>query len=350
MTPAERLVGQTLKGGWLVVEKLAKPGTGGNFSVGYKAEHPDHGEAFVKALDYTASFDFCRRRGMGPTDIMKTLSDDYYFERDFSQRCKNLSLKRVAHAIESGHIDVDPTHHLGMVEYLIFEFADADVRTYLSKRPEVDEVFALRSLHHIASALFHLHSANMAHQDLKPSNTLYWHDKGAKICDFGRSWSHDIKSPYDDSACAGDPTYTPFEFMLNAVPLDVDARRFGCDIYMFGSMIVFCFTRLSINGLINSNILKSIRPFNWGGSFATNLPYIQAAFAESLEQFGECVPGFYRNDLVDMVAQLCEPDPSKRGHPEDRKSRKYSMQRYISRLDLLSHKAEIRQAIERGTP
>ena len=345
MSCAERMIGLTLDGGWLVTERVSKSSTGGSFSVGYRAAHPDGRKVFVKAMDYTRAFMAVRSAGMPMSDIMKKISGEYVFERDFSRRCKDLSLKRIAHAIESGSCEVDPTDILGRVDYLLFDLADGDVRAHLEAQVEFDAVFALRSLHQIASALFHLHSADMAHQDLKPSNSLLFGDAGTKVCDFGRSWSKDIKSPCDDYPVAGDSGYTPFELRFNAVPTSHDARRFGCDMYQLGSMIVFFFAKATINGLINAHLVKGTRPISWGGSFATFLPYLKAAFGEALDDFANQIPHeleCFRSDLVTTVGQLCEPDPARRGHPADRAGQQYSLERYVSKLNLLAFKAETR--------
>src|SRR6266851_917241 len=50
--------------------------------------------------------------------------------------------------------------------------ADGDVRKHLSPTQSLDIVWILRCLHHIATGLHQLHSAKVAHQDLKPSNVL----------------------------------------------------------------------------------------------------------------------------------------------------------------------------------
>ena len=338
---ANNMLGLTLTNGWIITEQVSKSATGGNFSVGYKAVGPNGRKAFVKAMDYTAAIVNARRMGVAIADALKNVTQDYTFERDFCLRCKDLSLKRVAHAIDHGQHTVDPNDILGTVDYLIFELADGDIRSCLDAQTEFSKVFALRSLHHIASALFHLHSANMAHQDLKPSNSLYFGTEGTKLTDFGRSWSEDILSPYDALDYAGDPHYCPPEIFLNGTPIDLKTRKFGCDMYQFGSMIVFYFTRISFNALLMSHLSRSGRKTHWTGSFGQFLPYLQAAFADAIDEFSSQVPAKFRSDLTQMVQQLCEPDPSRRGHPSDRKGLQFSMQRYVSKLNCLAYQAEI---------
>jgi hypothetical protein len=56
------------------------------------------------------------------------------------------------------------------------------------------------------------------------------------------------------------------------------------------------------------------------------------------------VPDRLRDELVSVVSQLCEPDPSLRGHPASRQTpaNQYSLERYISIFDRLAYTAEIR--------
>ena len=147
-------------------------------------------------------------------------------------RCKSQSLKNVVHAIDSGSFWLDPIDNHSVVEYLIFELAEGDIRAHLDASPMFDTAFALHNLHQIARALQELHRIDIAHQDLKPSNVLVFRaSEVSKVADLGRAWSRDFKSPYDGWSITGDRTYAPPELYYNAVPSDEATRRFGCDLY-----------------------------------------------------------------------------------------------------------------------
>ena len=78
--------------------------------------------------------------------------------------------------------------------------------------------------------------------------------------------------------------------------------------------------------------------------FQKDLPYLQHAFNESLldlEREVRKIAGDLTEDIIEMARQLCDPDPSKRGDPKWKQSLvpNYDLQRYISRLNLLSKKA-----------
>jgi hypothetical protein len=131
--------------------------------------------------------------------------------------------------------------------------------------------------------------------------------------------------------------------MYGQVATEVSTRRFACDVYHFGSLIVFIFARAHMNALIVKYLDPSQRPKFWGGTYADVLPYVQAAFGEAVREFGEHVPEPFRNDVMTMVAQLCEPNPGNRGHPLCGRNHagQYSLERYVSALNLLAYKAEL---------
>ena len=81
-------------------------------------------------------------------------------------------MDRVVRALDSGSITVDPSIPFTNVPYLIFEAADADIRLHLDTSSASTIAWRLRALHHIATGLKQLHGADIAHQDIKPSNIL----------------------------------------------------------------------------------------------------------------------------------------------------------------------------------
>jgi serine/threonine protein kinase len=210
--PARQLVGHVLPGGWRVLERIdRKPtDTGSCFSTGYIVEDDEGRRGFLKAMDYLRAFIAADTAGE-----MKKIAETFVFERDLSEKCRNMSMRRVVHAIDSGEVTVIPGQPHTKVSYLIFELADGDIRSHLNAQDDFDLVFVLRALHHVAVGLQQLHLADMAHQDLKPSNVLvYESQRGAKVGDLGRAWSKELPAPHDNAQFAGDPGYTPPEVLL----------------------------------------------------------------------------------------------------------------------------------------
>jgi serine/threonine protein kinase len=276
---------------------------------------------------------------------MKQLADAYLFERQIYDACRDHKLRRVVRAIDGGSVLIDPSQPWSKVEYLIFDLAKGDIRAHLDAQAAFDVAFAVRVIHNIATGLEQLHKAEMAHQDLKPSNVLVFDgDEGSKVTDLGRAWAKSMPSPHDDLVVPGDTGYAPIESLYNGVSPDVSSRRYGCDLYHLGSLIVFMFARTNMNALFQKHLAGAHSAPKWGGTFADVLPYLQAAFGKALEEFEGQVPECIRSDLVTMVKQLCEPDPTRRGHPQNQQygyGTRHSLERYISKLDLLARRLEL---------
>jgi serine/threonine protein kinase len=336
--PASKLSGLSLSGGWTAGKELSGTSdTGGNFSYGYLVAHTDGRKAFLKALDYS--------RALGSDDppaALQALTSAYLFERNLLQTCKSRRMDRVVQSVESGHVIVDHSQ-LGRVDYLILEMADCDVRSFLNASAKIDLAWMLRSLHHIATGIHQLHSANIAHQDVKPSNVLVFGEAITKIADLGSASQRGTLCPRDDRDFAGDPAYAPPELLYGHMDPEWSNRRLGCDAYLLGSMVVFMFTGLNATSLLLSNMASDLRPGKWHGTYKEVLPYLKNAFGVALESFAETVPDEpLRTELKLLVTYLCEPDLSLRGHPHNRvgHAARFSLERFVSKLDLLARRAE----------
>jgi eukaryotic-like serine/threonine-protein kinase len=347
LAPATQLEGTTLATGWVVGKRVSPVGTGGNCSVCYLVSHPDGRRGFLKAMDYSEAFHSTTNN---TADILQALSAAYIFEREICIRCKDLRITRVVHALEHGSHVAGPFGAYHKVEYLIFERADGDVRAIMDQRPEFDVVFAFQTLHGAAAALNQLHNADIAHQDVKPSNLLIFATEQVKtkLGDLGRGWSRHLPSPFDNAQIAGDPGYAPLELLLN-LSLDDDHRRFGVDLYMLGSLVVFFFAKCHINSLIFKHLDPSLQAHQTPLAHADLLPYFQRAFADALDEFASQVPESMRDALSDVVAQLCDPDHTRRGNPGSTGMKRFSLVRYISIFDRLRRQAEVEAYAGRQT-
>ena len=334
ISAARQLEGRTLDTGWKVL-RIVEPhpaATGGNFSCGYEVENSNGRRAFLKALDYSWAM-----QSADPAQALNVMTSAYIFERDLLNRCRDSGLTRIVTAITSGKVVVDAAPMGGLVEYLVFERADGDIRKQMETAADFDLGWRLACLHHIAVGLKQLHSELIAHQDVKPSNVLLF-QRSSKLADLGRAASKGQAPPHEPFQIAGDPAYAPPELLYGFVSSEWNIRRLGCDVYLLGSMVVWFFTGLSATALLVQNLAPEHRPENWHATHEEVLPYIRESFSQVLAIFQDNSPTGIRDDLTQIVTELCEPEPALRGHPKNRgrSEVQFSLERYISRFDLLA--------------
>ncbi len=337
--PAHQLLGRQLGSGWKVTQKIEpKPGaTGSNFSVGYVVEK-DGQKAFLKAFDYKEALAYSN-----PAKMLAAMTTAYNFECEVLDRCARKNFRRVVKALEFGAERVGEKDLIGVVQYVIFELASGDVRAHLEVTDKLGLVWKLRTLHQVATGLRQLHGESIAHQDLKPSNVLVFGDLDSKVADLGRASDKNKASPHDHHLIAGAWTYAPPELIYRFGSPDWDERRLGCDLYLFGSLIVFFFTGQATTTLLLQHLDSSHRPDQWKGMFHDVLPFLVDAFENVVKDFAESVPNEIRDNLVSKVRELCYPDPVVRGHPRSKGQlgARFSLERYVSEFDLLAQKAEV---------
>ncbi len=342
LNPAKQLQDMVLNGGWRVLKPVPRPSsaTGGHFSQCYLVESNDGTTAFLKALDYSEALE-----SPDPARALQAMTDAYNFERDLLAKCRDRHMDRVVRALEDGSIRIDGAPAGGVVQYIIFELGDGDVRSHLARSQRIDFAWHLRSLHNIATGLRQLHIAGIAHQDVKPSNVLVFDKNTSKVADLGSAAYKGHKGPTDEFPCAGDYTYAPPELLYRFIDPDWNQRRFGCDVYLLGSMVIFFFTGFGTTSMLMNELQETLQWRNWDGSFEDVLPYLRDAFGRVVDQFAANLPaGELRDELKIAVCQLCDPDPRRRGHPANRRGMgsPFSLERYVSKFDLLARRAEMR--------
>ena len=337
--PAEMLSGRSLEGGWIVANRVQRTqqGTGGMFSVCYYVKHEDGREGFLKALDFTDAL-----HSDDPARCLQDLTEAFNFERDVLAVCRGQSMDRIITAISDGKVVVSEAPAGGVVQYLIFELADGDVRSHLSRNGSATLAWRLRCLHHIATGLKQLHGVGIAHQDVKPSNVLVFDAQKSKVGDLGRSARKGFSPPHEQFDYAGDPAYAPPERLYGFADGEWNSRRQGCDCYLLGSMIVFFFCGVSITQILFDRMAPEHCWWEWNGSFEDVLPYVRQAFNEVVDEFSAQIASrVLRKEIVPLLRQLCDPDPRVRGDNlnRGRGGNPFNMERYVTRLDVLARHA-----------
>jgi serine/threonine protein kinase len=342
-TPALFLEGKLLKNNWVVKSPIQKTplGTGGNFSYSYFVENSVSGEkAFLKALDFSMAL-----RADDPLKAMSKLTQIFNFEQNILEICQSKKLSRIITIVEAGNVPPDPNSSVP-VPYLIMELADGDIYSQLDFSSSINHSLNLTILHGITVALYQLHNLGISHQDVKPSNILVLKKKKHKLGDLGRADIRGEVTPFGMLAFAGDPSYAPPEALYKSVQADWVFRRIASDTYQLGSMIIFLYTQMSMTTIMKQFINPEHNWNNWTQSYREVLPYLYVALEQSIDYFKE-----YVNDedlaisLGDLVYQLCDPNPTRRGHPKTINSinSTISLERYISTFDRLIRRFEIKR-------
>lgn len=113
--------------------------------------------------------------------------------------------------------------------YLVFEYIDKDLRSFIDNQDEIPIEIILRMTHQLLTALNFCHARGILHRDVKPQNILVDTDLNLKLADFGlgrainvplRTYTHDIVTLW----------YRPPEILLGAKYYSgaVDMWSAGC--------------------------------------------------------------------------------------------------------------------------
>lgn len=331
------LAGRTLKSGWTVTEKASfRPGsTGGNFSVCYLVERGNE-KGFLKAINILAFL----REDVDLLQAMTEMLNTYNFEKEILTRCTNRNLTKVSKLLDASFENI-PGFLVPNVYYMIFEKADGDVRNHLNFATLVDDAWKLRSLHNIATGIKQLHSIEISHQDVKPSNVFIFETVVSKVGDLGRALCESLSSPHSSMNFAGDRRYAPPEVFHRFVLSEWKDRVYAIDCYLLGSMACFYFTGQSMTALLSQKISPSINILSL--SFENALTYWIKAFDEALDVISDHSKNIPNQDkFIEAIRMLCHPDPRQRGHFKTIRQigNNYNLERFVETFNLLARKAE----------
>lgn len=340
LCPADRMEGIVLDGGWKIEAKIEKTPTqtGAFFSRGYVARNEDGRVAFLKALDFSRALQYA-----DPSRALEKATRAFNFERDLLDLCKDKNMTKIVRAIGSGIVKVDDSP-VGRVQYLLFEPAEGDLRKAISSFRDIQLFWCLNILHQTAVGLEQLHAQQIAHQDLKPSNILLFDNafKSAKLSDLGCASIKGTESPRDDKRIPGAWTYAPPELLYGQLSEDWNVRRLASDIYQLGNLAAFLFSGITVSQLIAMYTPTDFRPLAWKGSYGEVLAVIRDAFGRSIEQLRGSFEGEIEGSILEIIRELCEPDPALRGHRKSGSgSTQYSVRPYVSRFANLRARSEL---------
>lgn len=140
-TPATRLAGMELPGGWVVDELVAcgrastsTDSSGGTFSVSYRVRKGTS-VAFLKALDLDSVIKGDDDGDSDFLDLIKRAAQAFSDERDLNELCAQNKMRQVVTILGHGSVKLErkPDDHVPRVAYLILELADkGDVRSHIA--------------------------------------------------------------------------------------------------------------------------------------------------------------------------------------------------------------------------
>lgn len=360
MAASEYLLGSTFTGSraqrsWTATEKLQllPNQSPGHFSVGYKVIDADGHRAFMKASDLS----MFNAPGRDALQSLLAAATAHDFERRVLERCRGNNMDRVVTAIDFGDGEFVHQGVRDRIFFLIFELAQGDLRKHVERQDQFDLLWTVGAMSNFAVAVSQLHTGDIFHNDIKPANALLFEEL-QKIGDLGRATTPHIGVDHDNHLCAGDRRFAPPEQLypagLEHIRLDQFEKFKAGDLYNLGSLGYYLIT----GRMMTPEIIVRLRPEHkprtvfggWQDSYTIILPYWRSIFSELISEIMDSIPENYPDSLmpflrqlIEMIVQLCEPDPLIRGYPRsiDAVSSQYSLQKYISSLDLLRQKVAI---------
>ena len=281
-----------------------------------------------------------------PAPDVERLAAAYNFERRLLERCSGRRLSRVVGVLDAGTVRLDQQNPYSAVLYLILELALRDVRSCIGTPLVRDISWVLQVMHQAVAAVRQLHSADIAHQDIKPSNLLLFANTHAKLGDLGRASDRTTPSANDEFRIAGDLSYAPPELLYGHVSPDWRRRRLGGDMYLLGSLCVVLLSDLPMTHLLMAAMNSKHRPTEWTGTYEEVLPYVESAFAQVLRTLRDGMRHSRPETVIQITRELCNPDPDKRGHPKaySQGTNPYALDRYVSALNVLYRMPMTRQS------
>lgn len=339
---AARLEGKTIDR-WKVVKKRIKTTDdhSGAFSSCYEVYNIENGDVgFLKAINYEYAFKVTRP-GISSTVFLQDLTQNYNYETELLEFCKDKKMSRIVTAIAHGEYQEPAEMH--PVPYLIFETATGSLKN-VKQQKQIDLAWKLGVIHGFLVGLSQLHQEKIVHQDIKPSNILIFGHNVSKLGDLGNATKLDKKSPmWDNASHCGDWSYAPIELWYGYFSPDWNTRRLGADLFMAGGIITYMITDSTFLSLLAANLPDIYKPRKFGGTFEDVKPHLMQAYNKTLAEIKDRIDEPIRKDLIEIIAQLTHPVPEQRGIPKGLRSslNQYSLHRYISIVDRLAKKVEI---------
>jgi len=152
-----------------------------------------------------------------------------------------------------------------------------------------------------------------------------------------------MHAPHEELVLAGDLAYAPPELKYGTFNPSAIRRRRAADLYHLGSLGLFLFTGVGATAAMASRLPESLLWGTYVGDYQSVVPYLRDALGFAIRDLAAVTTQDLGAQLTPLLHQLCEPDPEIRGDPWARAhaGNQYSLERYVSRLNLLARRAEL---------
>lgn len=334
---------------WRFENKIEKQKsqTGGHFSVGYNARLIGSDRPyFIKVLDMQS---ITTRGTTGAAQALDAATKEHSFETEILKICKERKLSRVLHATDAGLSMVTSGDLNTAFLYIAFERANLGAMANVLPEIRKDGIQYFPSVcHNLLVGLQQLHGVNIHHNDIKPSNILFFDMTLQKIGDLGRSTHPTLVPPFgDDNIHAGDMSYMPPETMFSDSirdrPRDISEHRLLTDIYMAGSTLFYAITDTPYNSLLISRAISNttnILDLDYDEAMPHLINAHFSIFKDLQLKIYETYPrkvGDLLKDIIIVISTISHPDFKVRRTTYE----KSGLQRIISKFDLMKNKMRV---------
>lgn len=334
-SPARAYLTQTLAGRYQLVEHLAD----GNFSHVFKAiDQPHNAVVAAKMLRLDAA-----------------VHPDSALEFKHEGKLLNLlrSSSRVVSLLDSGSseitVNINGTPAPLQVSFHVLEHADGALSELLPLREELDWRDRLSMFRDVVLGVHQMHLKYIVHRDLKGSNVLLFDTASAqviaKVSDLGRSRNLEQPPRFDVEAYAagrGDKSHAPPEHLWNLGRFDHTSHR-RADIYLAGSVLFELATGVGITSMTfadwnaHSSAAANMSQRDRETAYGAAARLMVEAHESALGVLADEVPKQIRHLVVDLVRQMCHPDPTRRERRFriERSNPAWGLQWAIRRIDII---------------
>lgn len=237
------------------------------------------------------------------------------------------------------------------IRFHVLERADNCLDELLLYRHSLDWGAKLALYRQAVLGIHQMHLARVAHRDIKAENCLVFlrpkSNVDLKISDLGRA--RDLRQSgaaklFEYQWGRGDPSFAPPE-MFWLLGTDTPECHLRADLYGLGSVLYEVATGQGLTAVaLGSGIPYIQRAARWGpaqrqANYAAELPNLRSALDGALSFLDNEVPGYLRSHFLQLLRQLCDPDPAKRGKTV-RDGRRYvaaqDLQWLLRKVDVMS--------------